>query len=178
MNWNKTKLRELNWNGQNLEDWIEIWPNLEGVICNLAKKKNDILFLIIAKSQIKALCIYYRRFPVASVSCYGRITLHPNGNRIFSIWKSLHLFFSWFRFYFRNLMVYKVSHFKWRSLLYIVKSKIFNLDHEMETLHFISNGEIIIHPNDGTILDWDDVQKLKIFARPLIMKVFFLLLFF
>jgi hypothetical protein len=25
--------------------------------------------------------------------------------------------------------------------LYIVRSEIFNLDHEMETLHFISNGE-------------------------------------
>ena len=30
------KLRGLNWNGQNLEDWIELWPNIEGVICNLA----------------------------------------------------------------------------------------------------------------------------------------------
>ena len=31
-----TKLRGLNWNGQNLENWIELQPNLEGVICNLA----------------------------------------------------------------------------------------------------------------------------------------------
>ena len=35
-NWIKTKLRRLNWNGQNLEDWIELWSNIEGVICNLA----------------------------------------------------------------------------------------------------------------------------------------------
>ena len=35
-------------------------------------------------------------------------------------------------------------HLKWneeRESLYIVRSEIFNLDHEMETLHFISNGE-------------------------------------
>ena len=36
MNWIKLKVRGLNWNGQNLEDWIELWPNLEGVTCNLA----------------------------------------------------------------------------------------------------------------------------------------------
>ena len=36
MNLNKLKLRGLNWHGQNLEDWIELWPNLKGVICNLA----------------------------------------------------------------------------------------------------------------------------------------------
>ena len=30
------KVRGLNWNGQNLEDWIELWPYLEGVTCNLA----------------------------------------------------------------------------------------------------------------------------------------------
>ena len=38
VNWIKLKDRGLNWNGQNLEDWIELWPNLEGVTCNLAKK--------------------------------------------------------------------------------------------------------------------------------------------
>ena len=26
----------LNWNGQNLEDWVEFWPNIKGVMCNLA----------------------------------------------------------------------------------------------------------------------------------------------
>ena len=36
VNWNGMKLRELNWNGQNLEDSIELWPNLKGVMCNLA----------------------------------------------------------------------------------------------------------------------------------------------
>ena len=36
-NWTLTKLRGLNWNSQNLEDWIELWLNLEGLICNLAK---------------------------------------------------------------------------------------------------------------------------------------------
>ena len=35
VNWNKTKVGGLNWNIQNLEDWIEIWLSLEGVICNL-----------------------------------------------------------------------------------------------------------------------------------------------
>ena len=30
------KVRGLNWHGQNLKDWIELWPNLKGVICNLA----------------------------------------------------------------------------------------------------------------------------------------------
>ena len=33
------KLRGLNWNGQNLEDWTELWPNIEGAMCNLAKRK-------------------------------------------------------------------------------------------------------------------------------------------
>ncbi len=36
LNWNEMKLRGLNWHGQNLKDWIELWPNLEGVNCNLA----------------------------------------------------------------------------------------------------------------------------------------------
>ena len=40
MNWNGTKLRGLNWHGQNLKDWIELWLNLKSIICNLAKKKN------------------------------------------------------------------------------------------------------------------------------------------
>ena len=35
-----TKFRGLNWNGQSLEDWIELWSNLEGVIYNLTNKKN------------------------------------------------------------------------------------------------------------------------------------------
>ena len=35
VNWIKTKLKGLNWNDQNLEDWIEFWPK---VICNLAYK--------------------------------------------------------------------------------------------------------------------------------------------
>ena len=43
-NWIKTKLRGLNWNGQNLEDWIELWSNIEGVICNLAYFKIKIFF--------------------------------------------------------------------------------------------------------------------------------------
>ena len=38
LNWNEMKLRRLNWHSQNLEDWIELWPNLEDVNCNLAKK--------------------------------------------------------------------------------------------------------------------------------------------
>jgi hypothetical protein len=36
VNWNGMKLRGLNWNGQNLEDSIELWPNLKGIMCNLA----------------------------------------------------------------------------------------------------------------------------------------------
>ena len=35
-NWNIIKFRALNWNCQNLENWIELWPNLKYVICNLA----------------------------------------------------------------------------------------------------------------------------------------------
>ncbi len=34
-NWTLTKLRRLNWNDQSLEYFIELWLNLEGVICNL-----------------------------------------------------------------------------------------------------------------------------------------------
>ena len=36
VNWNGMKLRKLNWNDQNLEDWIELWPKIKGEICNLA----------------------------------------------------------------------------------------------------------------------------------------------
>ena len=36
LNWINIKVRGLNWNGQNLKDWSELWPNLKGVICNLA----------------------------------------------------------------------------------------------------------------------------------------------
>ena len=36
INWNGMKLKGLNWNGQNLEYWIELWPNIKGVMCNLA----------------------------------------------------------------------------------------------------------------------------------------------
>ena len=41
LNWKQIKFIELNWNGQNLNDWIEPWSNLKGVICNLAKKKKN-----------------------------------------------------------------------------------------------------------------------------------------
>ncbi len=43
---------------------------------------------------------------------------------------------SWSIVYFTNPTVYR-----WRGTLYIVRSEIFNLDHEIETLHFIWNGE-------------------------------------
>ena len=35
INWNRLKLKGLNWNGQNLKDWIKLWPNTKGVMCNL-----------------------------------------------------------------------------------------------------------------------------------------------
>ena len=49
------KLRGLNWNGQNLEDWIELWPDLEGVICNLAKNLiiNRIRIIIYTHTQTR-----------------------------------------------------------------------------------------------------------------------------
>lgn len=31
------KLRVLNWKGLNLKNWIKLWPDLKGVISNLAK---------------------------------------------------------------------------------------------------------------------------------------------
>ena len=38
LNWKQIKLIGLNWNGQNLEYWIESWPNLKAIICILANK--------------------------------------------------------------------------------------------------------------------------------------------
>ena len=35
VNWNGMKFIRLNWNGQNLEDWIKFWSNIKGVIYNL-----------------------------------------------------------------------------------------------------------------------------------------------
>ena len=52
-------------------------------------------------------------------------------NRFFSIWKPLHLYILWFRFYLI---------FKWRDSMYTVRSIIFNLDHEINSFYFISNG--------------------------------------
>jgi hypothetical protein len=55
----------------------------------------------------------------------------------------LHLFISWFRFYFLDQTVYRLPCTSFKILndirLYTVRSITFNLDHEMDSLHFISN---------------------------------------
>ena len=48
---------------------------------------------------------------------------------------------------FIDLTVYRLPpHFKWRGSLYTIRSVIFNLEHDMDSLHFISNGEDL-NPN-------------------------------
>ncbi len=46
MNWIKLNVRVLNWNGQNLKDWNQLWSNLEGVTYNLTKINNKKLVFI------------------------------------------------------------------------------------------------------------------------------------
>ena len=64
---------------------------------------------------------------------------------ILSILNSLNLSISWFRFYFLNLIIYKVWYhlnFKWHDSLYIIRSIIFNLNYEMDRMRRFWNGEI------------------------------------
>jgi hypothetical protein len=53
-----------------------------------------------------------------------------------SLFRNLsHLYILWFGFYFKDIIVYRLL--RHNSSIYTVKSGIFNLDHEMDTFHFI-----------------------------------------
>ena len=74
LHWNQTKLRGLNWNGQNLKDWIELWPNLKGVIWNLAIKK-------INRIINRILFFFFKMETIALLNNWMRVHMWNNINR-------------------------------------------------------------------------------------------------